>query len=97
MKLIFCLYINIKVSCKVILSLLLGMTKQAFSKLGLFFRWKWPNMFKVHIYKEKSVTAAFVFFMMQNIRACVRFFRKKANKCKIFENLGKNLQNLKIF
>ena len=32
MKLIFCLYINIKVSCKVILSLLLGMTKQAFSK-----------------------------------------------------------------
>ena len=30
MKLIFCMYINIKASCKVILSLLLGMTKQAF-------------------------------------------------------------------
>ena len=32
MKLIFCMYININVSCKVILPLLLGMTKQAFSK-----------------------------------------------------------------
>ena len=32
MKLIFCRHINIKVSCKVILSLLLGMTKQALSK-----------------------------------------------------------------
>ena len=32
MKLIFCMYVNIKVSCKVILPLLLGMTKQAFSK-----------------------------------------------------------------
>ena len=30
-KLIFCMYINIKVFCKVILSLLLGVTKQAFS------------------------------------------------------------------
>ena len=32
MKLIFCMYINIKVSYKMILSLLLGMAKQAFSK-----------------------------------------------------------------
>ena len=31
MKLSFCMYINIKVSCKVILSLLLVITKQAFS------------------------------------------------------------------
>ena len=30
--------------------------------------------------------------MMQNIRACVRFFRKRAKK---FENLGKNVQNFK--
>ena len=32
MKLIFCMYINIKFSCKVVLLLLLGLTKQAFSK-----------------------------------------------------------------
>ena len=31
------------------------------------------------------------------IRACLRFLRKRAKKGKIFENLGKNVQNLKIF
>ena len=39
--------------------------------------------------------AAFVYFVMQNIRACVQFFRAKNGK--IFENLGKNVPNLKIF
>ena len=30
-------------------------------------------------------------------RACMWFFRKRAKKSKIFENLGKNIQDLKIF
>ena len=30
-------------------------------------------------------------------RVCMRFFRKRAKKSKIFENLGKNVQDLKIF
>ena len=38
--------------------------------------------------------------MAITVRAYVRFFRKRAKKVKkskIFENLGKNVQNLKIF
>ena len=30
-------------------------------------------------------------------KGCVRLFRKSAKKVKIFEHLGKNVQNLKIF
>ena len=40
--------------------------------------------------------------LFQNVRVCVQFFRKRARKClkkakkgNIFENLGKNIQNLK--
>ena len=36
----------------------------------------------IYIYKEKSATAAFVLFMMQNMRACVRFFRKRQKRTK---------------
>ena len=42
--------------------------------------------------------------LFQTVMACMRFFKKQAKKClkrakkgKIFENLGKNAQNLKLF
>ena len=35
---------------------------------------------------------------IQKVRACVRFYIKRAKKkCKLFENLGKHVGNLKIF
>ena len=35
--------------------------------------------------------------LFQEVRASMRFFRKRARKGKIFKNLSKNVQNLKIF
>ena len=35
--------------------------------------------------------------LFQKIRAWVQFFRKRAKKGKIFENLDKNLQIFKVF
>ena len=35
--------------------------------------------------------------LLQKVRACMRFFRKRVKKGKIFENLGKKAQSLRIF
>ena len=35
--------------------------------------------------------------LFKKVRACVRFSEKAKKKNKMFENLGKNVQNLKIF
>ena len=35
--------------------------------------------------------------LLSKIRACMQFFRKRAEKYKIFENLGKNVKGLNRF
>ena len=47
--------------------------------------------------KKNELISDTVQRLFKKIRICMRFFRKGAKKGKIFENLGKNVQNWKIF
>ena len=83
---------------------------QSFYKLGLFFLMEVAEyvlgaqnrklivfLQYIHIYIKKECHSYFCVLYNAKDKSICAIFQKKGKKGQIFENLGKNVQNLKIF